>query len=201
MFTPDARVPIIEEKLKEKKAELELEATQEKIIRDAHLIAEQLREKRNKILVNHIIENFEKYFNLESSEKIGRLGRVQETWETVRSAEIKLSELVIVVEDVLLLDVPCTCNKSHSPSCRLGSLFHLFEDYRFETMFIEKLSTYGWNVYIPHRAGCTREFTFVESNKSLLSRYYRKWFGKSETNLLCAPKNGPYRTLEEPEQD
>lgn len=201
MFTPETRLSFIEEKLKERKEELELRATEERIIRDAHLIAEQLRQKRNQILVNHVIENFEEYFHLESSEKTGRLGRIQEVWETVRSVELKLSELVIIAEDVLLLDVPCTCNKSHSPSCRLGSLFHLFEDYKFERMFIEKLSKFGWNVHVSSRAGGTREFTFVESNKSLLSRYYRKWFNKPEIKQLPSPVKGPYRTLEELEHD
>ena len=164
MFTPDSRLSHVLKQQRKKEEIFEKE--------------KERQDRKNKILVNHIVENFEKYFTLNHSQ-IGMFGRIEETWETIHAVDVVLPSY------------------SEDAGGKIFSLFKLFtKEPNFESLFLEKLKFYGWNVKIPHRAGGTRVFLFHEPLKNILLRKLKKWFGSNKTKELPKPQNGPYRTLE-----
>jgi len=68
MFTPENRLSYVIKEERRKEAIFEQEKEQRRIQKINHIIAKEHQSRKNKILVNHIVENFEKYFTLNHSQ-------------------------------------------------------------------------------------------------------------------------------------
>lgn len=169
MFTPADREIFANESLEKERLEKAKEKECANLAKIELKNKSTLEHKRNKFIINILLNNFEDYFDFKYNDKTFFLRKISERWEVKWNVTIKGPD---------------------QTSFALAALLHT--DTMFKLMLIQQLKLLGWNIEVGFNGW---KIDLTQTTKHKFSTFMKTFFQKVRKEKIPKQLCGPYRTL------